>query len=462
MKIIKDSERQMNIHPLMVYFYLSMSLTRQFCHAIRLLNKYTSFTRGLFKFQVVTQIGRYAKSVLSDDLQEAMWRSNVMVRLMDDTEGNYYYALHQVNFNQPPHLVEASIREFIAEVCNQNLIHLNQRLRSISNSSEETPDSQDNSEGMPTRREAIEKMQIAFRQATEMRHFRSGVWDSLLNESVPIRPTPSSNREKTIPPKAVERLTKEGFTEDQAKIAASVLWDLLVSELKLPNKATSDEIALGAVDWHHSSYITQEQRKRLKPTKEPSIQVEIKRVVTRVLKNGGEKRSWGVEIYVNGNAFPINFGSKDRTMLYICTLLREKLGERLYIHEFYNNSKGRKSRFSRTRSRAWLKSAFNELFPSMDRSFDEWIEKIETAKGRPLNQGKTQATKLIEDTLTEPQPDGIYYCILRTQEDEAGDSYYHIKVKPENIIVPQELSYLVDEFYEMTNTQPVSDNYTME
>ena len=89
MKIIKDSERQMNIHPLMVYFYLSMSLTRQFSHAISKLNKYTSFTRGLFKFQVVTSINRYAKRILSNDLEEAMSQSNVMVRLMDDIEGNY-------------------------------------------------------------------------------------------------------------------------------------------------------------------------------------------------------------------------------------------------------------------------------------------------------------------------------------------------------------------------------------
>ena len=82
--------------------------------------------------------------------------------------------------------------------------------------------------------------------------------------------------------------------------------------------------------------------------------------------------------------------------------------------------------------------------------------------GSRLHTVREKGSKLIEDTLTEPQPDGIYYCILRTQEDEAGDSYYHIKVKPENIIVPQELSYLDDEFYEMTNTQPVSDNHTME
>ena len=452
----------MNIHPLVVYFYISLSLTRQFSHAISLLNKYTSFTRGLFKFQVVTSIRRYAKRVLSDDLEESMSRSNVMVRLMDDVEGNYYYALHHVNFNQPSHLVEASIQEFIAEVCKQNLIHLNQRLLSLSNSSKETPVREEHSEGMTTRREAIEKMQAAFRQATEMRHFKKGVWDSLLEERVPIRPTPSSTREKVIPQKAVERLTEEGFTEDQAKIAARVLWNLLVSEFNLPNKTTSDEIALGAVDWHYSSNITQEQRRRLKPEQEPSIRAEIKRVVARVLKNGREKKVWGVEIQVNGQSFPINFGSKDRTMLYICTLLREKLGEHLYIHEFYNNSKGRKSRFSRTRSRAWLKAVFNELFPAMDKTFDEWIEKIEETKGRPLNQGKTQATNLIEDTLTNQQPDGIYYSILRTQEDKAGDSYYDIRINPENIIVPQELSYLVDEFYEMTDTPPMSDTYPME
>ena len=357
-----------------------------------------------------------------------------------------------MNFNQPPHLFEASIRQFITDVCSQNLIHLDERLHSISASSKE----------MSGRREAIEKMQTAFRQAIEMKHFRKGVWNNLTEGEIPVRPVPAICHENsTIPKVAVDRLRKAGFSEEQAKIATSVLWKLMVSEFNLPSKETSHEVALGTANLHYSSFITKEQRRRQRPANEPSLQIEIKRIVSKILKDGREKKNWGVEIHINGEVFPVNFGSKDRLMIYICSLLRIKLGEHLYIHEFYNNSKGRKSRFKRGSSRKWLKAAFEVLFPSMDRTFDEWIRNIETAKGRPLNQGKTQAANLIEVAL-DTQPDGIYYCTLYTKEDEAHDSYYHIRIKPEQIIVPQELSFLIDDFYEMTDTQPVSNYHPME
>ena len=228
---------------------------------------------------------------------------------------------------------------------------------------------------------------------------------------------------------AVEKLTQAGFSEEQAKLATSILLRLIA----------------------HESYL------RRQPTVEPTIQVEIKRFVSKVLKNGFEKKAWGVEIRVNDDVFPVIFGGKDQTMVYICTLLRRKLGESMFIHEFYNNSKGRNSKFSRPRSRAWLKAVFNAIFPSMDRSFEEWIETVESKKGRPLNQGKAQASSLIQRIL-DSQPEGISYCVLDTKVDEAGDSYYYIGIKPENIIVPQELSYLVDEFYEMTGANPTLGN----
>ena len=51
----------------------------------------------------------------------------------------------------------------------------------------------------------------------------------------------------------------------------------------------------------------------------------------------------------------------------------------------------------------------------------------------------------------ESQSSGIYYCTIKTKEDEIGDSYYDIKIESDKITVPENMQFLLDEFYEMMN-----------
>ena len=252
---------------------------------------------------------------------------------------------------------------------------------------------------------------------------------------------------ESVSKKADKMLMKAGLSERQAKVAAEVLWKMISAKIQQTYRQMTLAYYSSVVRRRRTSIIA-DQRRSIRPQTEPNMEVEIKRIVTKVLKSGKEKTSWGIEFRINGNTFTVNFGSKDRTMLYICTLLRLKIGENMYLHEFFNNSKGRHSKFKRANSRAWIKAVFDTIFPTKERDFEEWIGKIESANGRPLNQGKTQASKHIEKAL-DSQPDAIYYCILRTKEDKAGDSFYHMNISPKNIIIPQELSFLVDHFYDM-------------
>ena len=455
MRIVKDPGRQINLHPLVVYFVLSPKLEAEYGQALNRLNKYRGFSRGIFRFQVIPHVGKYSDGVLSADLQESMKRFNMMVRLVDDAAGDFYYALHQVNFNQPASLVEASIQQFIVDVCEQNLRHLEQRLKACSDSAED----------LSVRRESMSQMITAFSRAISLKGFKRGVWAVLTGEvglaCVEIFQNKCELGGLLPPHKALDRVTEAGFTEEQARLAANILWEMMESEFNLPSKEASDAIATGVADKRHSSYIVREQKRRQKPQHEPAVTAEIKHLVTKVLKSGKEKRAWGIEFTINGDVIPIHFRSKDSTMIYICALLRAKLGERMYIHEFYRNSRGRKSRYNRAKSRVWLQAVYETVFPSRDRYFDEWIENVENHNGHPLNQGKAQATKLIDDTLMQSHPDGIYYCILNTKSDELGDTFYEIRISPENIIIPKEWAHLVDKFNEMMEPKASDGDHPM-
>ena len=453
MRIVKDFGRQINIHPLVIYFVLSPKLVAEYGQALNSLNKYTGFTRGVFRFQVVSHVGKNDDNALSANLQGAMKRFNMMVRLVDDVAGNFYYALHQVNFSKQADFIEESIQHFVVEVCKQNLRHLEERRKAYSSSSEE----------LAFKHEVIDRMVSAFTRAISLKNYKHGVWESLAGDVKPVSREYQCGRTCLEPPrKAVAKLTEAGFTEEQAKLAANILWEMMESEFNLPSKEVSDEVATGVADKRRSSYIVREQRIRQKPQNSPVVKAEVKHIVTKVLKSGKEKKAWGVEFTIDGDVIPIHFGSKDSAMIYICTLLRTKVGENMYIHEFFRNSKGRKSRFNRNKSRVWIQAVYDVVFPFQNRGFDDWIEHVEGRKGHPLNQGKAQATKLIDDTLTDSHPDAIYYCILNTKSDQLGDTFYEIRIKPEHISIPKELAHLVDKFYEMMKMEAcVGDQQSM-
>ena len=469
MKIIKDEQRLINLHPLVVYFMLPPELYAEYGDNLKALNKYKGFTHGVFKFQAFSLSEEHGNA-LPVTMTDALKGYNMMVRLVDDDAGNFYYALHHVDFDTKLgaadafdsnyNLVESSMHSFIVDVCKQNVEHLNERLAIKS-----ATDS-------PSSRQNYTKMRDVFQYIALQQDFKHGVWERInirefkyrcdlgeearhLAEAEQQRRLEDSKFLRSIHhiqdkvSKAVDKLTRAGLSTYQAELAVETLWSIIETEFNIPDQETSDEIAKGTVDKEYSSYIRRDQTTRFKPQTEPTVSAAIKRVSV-VSKNGHERLHWGVEFHVNGEAFPIYFGSKPQTMIYICTLLRAKLGEKLYLHEFFNNSKGTKSKFQRKKSMPWLEEVFYTIYPSMQPPFEEWMQKIQDEKnpGRPLNQGKSQAARKVQEAL-EGQPDGRYYCVIDTKSDSNGDSYYNIRIKPDNIMIPEKMQYLVDEFYDM-------------
>jgi len=254
---------------------------------------------------------------------------------------------------------------------------------------------------------------------------------------------------------ANEKLIQAGLSEQQAKLVSDTLFHEAENRIKsaygrIAALLTSNNSRGSGID---ENVVRSRQNNQTPPT----VTVEIKRNVTKIMKGGKKKMEWGVEFKINDRFYTVNFGSKERAMLYMCTLLRTKIGEKMYIHEFFNNSKGKFSRLKKQSSRVWLKAVFETIFPNREREYKEWVGKIEAKNGRPLNQGKTQANNLIKRTL-EDEPKAVPSCVLNTNHDKLGDSFYHIDIKAENIIVPNELSFLVDKFYEMTGTKPMDSS----
>ena len=434
MKIIKDEQKQINLHPLVIYFVLSSKDPKERAEALKQLNKYQLYTRGIFKFQTIEHVGKYSEEV-SSELTDAVKRYNMLVKLVDDNSNAFYYAVHKVNFNLSADEVEYSIQKFIVDVCKQNIKQL--ALRNTEHSQHGIS---------PEKQMAIRQMQQSFHEAMTLKGYKHGIWARLMGEEVlEIRPIVNITKDWNA-----QEMPK-GFTEKFEKAAKNnnpqYLWSWLESLTGAPGKEESDEIAKGYYNKKYAPSLKRDQRRRTQPKEMPTISVEIKHIVKTVLKSGREKKEYGFVFMVNDEVFPICFGSKDQTMLYACTLIRQKMGEKMYLHEFFNNSKGSssKAKFKKGKSEKWLKAVYEAIFPHDARKFSDWIGKVKETHGHPLNQGKSQSSKLIEETL-DSQSSAIYFCSINTKEDEIGDSFYDIKIPSEKISIPEDMQFLIDDF----------------
>ena len=458
MKIIKDDQKQINLHPLVIYFVCSSKDSKEKATALNRLNKYQGFTRGIFKFQTIEHVGKHSENV-SSELTDVIKRYNMFVRLVDNNFDAFYYGVDKVNFNLSTDEIEDSIQKFIVDVCKQNIKQLSSRETEYS------------LQGASLEKQmAIRQIQESFREAMALKGYKRKVLPRLTDgdgiitfqEAMALKGCkrkvlPKLTDEDGIISRSIDMkcaLAKEmpkDFTKKFEQAAKNnnpqYLWEWLESLIGAPDKEESDEIAKGYYNKKYASALRRDQRRRTQPQENPVISVEIKHIVKTVLKSGRKKKEYGFVFTVNNEVFQICFGSKDQTMLYACTLLRQKMGEKMYLHEFFNNSKGSSinTKFKMGKSDMWLKAVYETIFPNDARNFSDWIDKVKQNHGRPLNQGKSQLSKRIEDIL-DSQSSAIYFCSVNTMEDEFGDSFYDIKIPSKQITIPENMQFLIDEF----------------
>ena len=95
MDIIVDKQKQLNYHPLAVYFMLQPSDFKQNESKIKCLNNNARFTRGVFMLRAFER-GKNFYSALTEQLAETLNKHNVILRLVDDIDGNFIYAFDNI------------------------------------------------------------------------------------------------------------------------------------------------------------------------------------------------------------------------------------------------------------------------------------------------------------------------------------------------------------------------------
>ena len=93
MKIIKDEQRQINLHPLVIYFVLSSKDSKERAEALSQLNKYQGFTRGIFKFQTIEHVGKHSEEV-SSELTDALEQFELCLKLKKE-RGDSEESIHE-------------------------------------------------------------------------------------------------------------------------------------------------------------------------------------------------------------------------------------------------------------------------------------------------------------------------------------------------------------------------------
>lgn len=233
-----------------------------------------------------------------------------------------------------------------------------------------------------------------------------------------------------------ERLSREGFTNFTVSDIER-LWNVC-EDYFFTSKGVGELLPVAAVTTRSDD----------------DVKVEVCKMVTSRCKNGREKKAYGVKFHVDGKEYPLHFQQKTATMIYVCTLLRHKMGKRLSNKDFYKVPQGLKS--DTAVSQEWVKSVYDTLFPLNSKDYREWECNLRNAhwdtrlhkevdrggiKHHPMSQGVSSVRSGIKAALAECA--GVLDLLTVNTDKKEGGSCYTLKLKPENIIIPEELEELL-------------------
>lgn len=420
MKIFVDSKQHLNYHPLVVYFMLQPKDFEAHKERIEKLNDYKGFTRGIFKFRAIERGDQYCNE-LDEQLVKEISKYNVILRLIDDNEGNFNYALGKMNFNQDPSLFEASLQKFIVEACKHNVKALNSQLKNIGDS-EETAE----------HKRVLTTLTLQFQKAISLKGFKRDVLRKLLDPTIDVQ-VPSFDRSVVfdesdlcdipddirVKSKAFRELLSDHQSKEFDKIMA-----LVEQQLNSPSAEESDKYASETAGSSKTNEMTLDYKSRVKPDIGPdSITITIAKVTT----GSRGAKAWGIEITIDGETIPVHITNTKSRVLYFATLFKHIAGKKLNRSLFTRELDDPEVK--------WLRNIAETADPNY-LVFHEWFETLRNVQNNSLNTAKTQADGAIKKTLQQKQyADALYYCTL--QLDTATSSYY-INLPAKNIIIPKD------------------------
>lgn len=452
MDIIVDKQKQLNYHPLAVYFMLQPSDFKQNESKIKCLNNNARFTRGVFMFRAFER-GKNFYSALTEQLAETLNKHNVILRLVDDIDGNFIYAFDNIDFTGKRNSFESSLESFITGACKENITILKRLQSENTNNPENSTDNISMIEPMINRfTEAMDSS--SFTKALQGHisnnyalgsspYFNNGLPDSMGSSSMFYNDLPNGLTHGHQLPPEIERIKYQiiqGITDIETKESIKALIQFYESHMDIPELKESDKYVQGTIDDTQSQDLKTDLCARKEPANMPNITIGIKQVVSRVYqKKTGDKvvKKWGVEITIDGEPIEIYFGSKDATMVYLCTLLQAKVGarfrRRVFLSTLTNN-------LNPSPELSWLERVYRKVFSASHNEFAKWHTRAGEDSCQAINQGKSKVHRDINEHLSERYADALFYCNINLDK---SNSAYYINLPSERITIPEELADLL-------------------
>ena len=452
MDIIVDKQKQLNYHPLAVYFMLQPSDFNRNEPKIKRLNNNARFTRGVFMFRAFER-GKNFYSALTEQLAETLNKHNVILRLVDDIDGNFIYAFGNIDFTGKRNSFESSLESFITGACKENITILKRLQSENTNNPENSTDNISMIEPMINRfTEAMDSS--SFTKALQGHisnnyalgsspYFNNGLPDSMGSSSMFYNDLPNGLTHGHQLPPEIERIKYQiiqGITDIETKESIKALIQFYESHMDIPELKESDKYVQGTIDDTQSQDLKTDLCARKEPANMPNITIGIKQVVSRVYqKKTGDKvvKKWGVEITIDGEPIEIYFGSKDATMVYLCTLLQAKVGarfrRRVFLSTLTNNH-------NPSPELSWLERVYQKVFSARHNEFAEWHTRVGENSCQAINQGKSNVQRDIRKHLSERFADALFYCNINLDK---SNSAYYVNLPSERITIPEELADLL-------------------
>jgi hypothetical protein len=442
MKTFYDAQKLINIRMLTIYFMLSEDERAEHNEMIARLNRIKAFTLGLYEFKILTKLGG-VNSCLYDDLKGEVEANNLIVRLPNDTQDNFVYAFDAIDLSADVDVVEKRIHNFVIELAEHSIAILKER------QSSNAGDAAQLDNVIYSYEAAIKSGKLSYTRQTAPKVVRECHEDYCDVPAGRVFTTAFCttgikgvlNRDDADLERLYGCLGKHGIPESKQKMVASELAEIFADMFGIPSKEESAEIAEGILD-KRSNAIAINKCGRQKPAVKPNIKIYIERIP--YVDGRGKKRRerYGVRISVGSFEQKILFEDATQTMMYTATLLRHKMGGRLYIHELRNNSYGTNA--AREMAKHWLKKIYTTIISPEKEAFDKWIESIRN----PQNMGKKLTTAVSSTRRVVPNglvmyPDAIYYSLIVSGNDAEKGGYYTINCSPDDIIVCGELQEMM-------------------
>lgn len=191
----------------------------------------------------------------------------------------------------------------------------------------------------------------------------------------------------------------------------------------------------------HQHFNTEEAA-ALSHTKNSPITLNIKLLPTQSLASGHQKEQYGIEIQVNDHCYPICFGSKEQTLLYIAVLLNSKTGKALN-RKLFNYSLTSPSWTKDTEALSWLTALYKTLFPYAPIDFQDWYPKMKASGMHAISQAKSQVNNKIRKALGDLPSSQIECLLIQTERGSAARASYRVTLPSAQIQLTDHLQELL-------------------